>query len=513
MYLYSSAQKLASLLFNPLLKILFLVMVITVVSLVPQSATSQNGEPKRATLKGWETDLRLFIKDRTNNLGGLAYDRGLFRLTTVPMDMEYQLDIFTYRHSYLDDYRWHNSADNGNGFRSSVGSLNTAKFAVNSQLRSRVELSGRSSLDFTAYQQQDMRANRALILMNYSHSLGSQEYGLSPHRLGITHTLGQAKSDLDASFYYRYGNLGHGTITAEFTALDWANNFVSDLSAGRNSDFEIRQIYSQIPFLYTLRLESPQFGIFRGEAVAAFQPESRAEVIRLELPDENYLVSDWANYQAALLEAARKNFTAGIIWQRTFARMEREPSLGSDYPFDYGNRQIQQRGGIYFTWYWRGFGIEQWFWTERNRDQQFDENPEVYAAQEPQFEEFGSSPERYPFNFSEIRRFNKTRIFYAPADRLLSIYLEHNGDWRDLGMDGHPTIPARNYRNYYPNHILDRNERLTLGIGFAFNEQASLTLGASIDLDGDLIHGMGWEREDATRSYFDGGFGRLQILW
>ena len=481
-------------------------------ALVPGSATAQNGEPKRATLKGWETNLRLFIKDRTNNLGGLAYDRGLFRFTTVPMDMEYQLDIFTYRHSYFDDYLWHNSG-NGNGFRSSIGSLNTARFAVNSQLRSRIELTGRSSLDFTAYQQQDMRANRGLILLNYSHSLGSENQEDARHHLGMTHTLAEAKTDLDASFYYLYSNPGHGSITAEFTALDWANNFVSTLSEGRNNDFEIRQVYSRAPFLYTVRLESPQFGIFRGEAVAAFQPESRAERFRHELPNENYMVSDWANYQAALLEANYSNLTAGIIYQRTFARMEREPAPGSDYPFDYGNRQIQQRGGIYFTWNWRGLGIEQWFWTERNRDQQFDENPEVYAVQEPQFEEFGSSPHRYPFDFNEVRRFNKTRIYYAPEDRLLSIYLEHNGDWRDLGMDAHPTIPARYYRNYYPNHILERNERLTLGIGLSFSKQANLTLGASLDLDGDLLHGMGWERVDASRSYFDGGFGRLQIVW
>jgi hypothetical protein len=193
--------------------------------------------------------------------------------------------------------------------------------------------------------------------------------------------------------------------------------------------------------------------------------------------------------------------------------MERGPVNGSSYEFDYGNRQIQQRGGIYFTWQWRSFGIEQWFWIERNRDEQFDDNPDAYAEQEPQFENFGASPDRYPFDFNEVRRFNKTRLFYAPKNRLLSFYLEHNGDWRDLGMDGHPTIPARNYRNYYQNHILERTERLTLGIGFNFSKNADLTVGASLDLDGDLIHGVGWERTDATRSYFDGGFCRVQILW
>jgi hypothetical protein len=478
---------------------------------LPAAALGQgqnsSGEPRRATLWGWETDLRLFMKDRANNLGGITYDRGLFRMTTVPMDMEYQLDLFTYRHSYFDDYRWHYSG-NGNGFRSSVGSLNTANFAVRSQLRSDLRISDRSTLHITAHQQEDLRARRGLIHLDYTRELGRR------HRLGVTHTLGQAKSDLDASFYYRYGNTDRGTVTAEITALDWANNVVSDLSEERKNDFEVRQLYSRIPVLYTLRLQSPQVGIFRGEAVAAVQPQSSAEVSRLELPDQNYLQNNWANYQAALLEATWKTLTAGIIYQRTFARMERMPAPGSGYELDFGNRQIQQRGGIYLTWRWRSVGIEQWFWTERNRDEQFDENPDATAAQDENIRFYDRLPERYPFNFHETRQFNKTRIYYAPDDRLLTFYLEHNGDWRTPHFDTASTVVrAINYRNYYPNHVIGRNERLTLGIGFRFSEQASLTLGASLDLDGDLTHGFGGERDDASRAYFDGGFGRLQILW
>lgn len=488
--------------------LLFLSFLLVSTLFLPQYMQAQNNSSlsRKATLIGWETNLRLFIKDRANNLGGFSYDRGLFRMTTVPMDMEYQLDLFTYRHSYFDDYRWYNSGLN-NGFRSSFGSINTATFALKSELKSELSLNKNSSLQITAHQQEDLRARRGLIFLDYTHKLSSQ------NQIGATHTLSQTKSDIDASFYYKYGDIDHGQITAEVTALDWANNLVSDLSSERNTDFDIRQVYSRIPVLYTVRLQSPEIGIFRGEAVASVQPQSRAEVFRVDKPDKNYLQNDWVNYQAALIEATYGNLTAGIIYQRTFARMEREPASESNYEFDYGNRQIQQRGGFYFTWQWRSFGIEQWLWIERNRDEQFDENPEAYAAQEPQFEKFGASPERYPFDFREVRRFNKTRLFYAPEDRLISVYLEHNGDWRDLGMDGHPTIPARNYRNYYQNHIIERSERLTLGIGFNFSKYAVMTLGASLDLDGDLLHGVGWERENASRSYFDGGFGRLQIVW
>lgn len=115
---------------------LFLAVLVVVILGMPHNVAAQGfgGETQRATLMGWESNLRLFMKDRANNLGGISYDRGLFRMTTGPMDVEYQLDMFTYRHSYFEDYRWHNSSAQ-NGFRSSVGSLDTSTFAVRSQLR------------------------------------------------------------------------------------------------------------------------------------------------------------------------------------------------------------------------------------------------------------------------------------------------------------------------------------------------------------------------------------------
>jgi hypothetical protein len=459
----------------------------------------------RATLKGWESNLRLTIKDRSNNFGGFYYDRGLFRPVTQEMSPEYDLDIFTYRFGYFEDFEWHIS---DNGFRSTVGSLNTPVFAVQSEFKSRLSTSDSGSFTIVAYQQEDLRAKRGLFFLGYTHQLGQL------HRVGISHTLGQQKTDLDAAFSYIFGTEETGWITAEVSLLNWANNFVSELSTERQSEFEIRHTYSRKPYLFTLRLESPQIWIFRGEAVASFQPRSAAEVSRRDFHGENFLLEDWVNYQGALLEARYPGGTAGIIYQRTFARMEREPAPGSDYELDYGNRQVQQRVGLYLTYKWRTFGIEQWFWIERNRDQQFDENPDAYAAQDLNVRFYDTRPERYPFDFNEMRRFNKTRLFYEPKGRLLSIFLEYNGDWRTPAFDGQSsTVRAISYRNYYPNHIVARNERLTLGVGFAFSEHANLTLGVSLDLDHDLYNGWGNKRPDASPAYFDGGFGRLQITW
>jgi hypothetical protein len=477
--------------------------------LLPVKAQGQAQEndlrSPRATLSGWENHLRIHILDRSNNKGGFYYDRGLFRMHTPDMTMEYELDLFTYRFSYFDDYDWINSA---NGFRSFVGSLNTPIFAVRSEFKNRISVTDNSDFDIQVYQQEDIRARRGLFILGYTHRIGEI------HAAGVRHTLGNKKTDLDASFFYRFGNRDTGTITADVTLLDWANNIVTGLSTERQSEFEILHTYSRRPNLFTLRLKSPVIWRFRGEAVAAVQPRSEAEVSLRDFPDENFILEEWVNYQAALFEVLFPGGTAGAIYQRTFTRMQREPAPGSEYVLDYGNRQIQQRGGFYLTYRWRDFGLEQWFWIERNRDQQFDENPDAYAAQDPNVRFYDRRPDRYPFDFNEIRRFNKSRIFYAPEGRLLSVYLEHNGDWRTPAYDEtSSTVRAISYRNYYPNHIVSRNERLTLGIGFRFTDNAKLTVGASLDLDGDRYTGWGTPREDPRPAVFDGGFGRLQMVW
>ena len=480
----------------------FITLFLAFVNCIPSALAQQSdSDHPRATLQGWENHQRLFIMDRTNNYGGFYYNRGLFRMTTPEMDLEYYIDIFTYRHSYFDDYRWYAAE---NGFRSFLGSLNTPVFALRSELKNSVDAGSNGTLRIHAWQQQDLQANRGLITLDYQYRLSDH------HRIGIYHTLGQHKTDLDATLSYQYGTRQRGLVTGEVTFLDYANNFVSDLSESRQSEFEIRHLYSQKPYLFTLRLDSPQIGILRGEAVASFQPRSEAEVSRRDFPGENFILEEWVNYQAALLEVHWKGVTAGIIWQRTFARMQREPAPGSAYELDYGNRQIQNRGGAYLHYRWRGFGIEQWFFIERNRDQQFDDNPQAYIEKDP----YARSLNSYPFNFEEIRRFSKTRIFYEPEGRLLSVSLEHNGDWRSPHFDtGSETVTAVNYRMYYPNHIVSRNKRLTLGLGFRFSKTARLDIGVSLDLDGDLYQGWDDRRENHSRAYFDGGFARFMILF
>ncbi|MEX0661112.1 MAG: hypothetical protein WEA58_01170 [Balneolaceae bacterium] len=475
-------------------------VLILLLSIAAPALQAQSNDSPRATLKGWESDLKLFIKDRTNNYGGVYYDRGLFRWTTSEMMMEYHIDLFTYGFSYFDDHEWSTSK---NGFRSMVGSLNTPEFAVHSELKTHQAVSKNGTVTINAFQQENRQAKRSLFILGYQYRFGEN------HLAGVSQTLGQKKTDLDATLFYQFGNRDIGFITTEITLLDWFNNKVTGLSEDRQSEFLIRHNYSKKPYLYVLRLESPQIGIFRGEATLGIQPRTEARVSRRELPLEDFIMEDWVNYQAALLEANYGGLTAGIIYQRTFARMQRDAASGSDYLLDFGNRQIQHRGGAYLHYRWKDFGFEQWFFIERNRDHQFDNEPAEYRAQDPK------AGGRYPFDFNEVRRWNKSRIFYQPKTGFTA-YLEHNGDWRDLGMDGETgdgrIFEALNYRTYYTDQIVSRNERLTLSVGYRFTKNFWLTLGASYDVDGDLKDGFDQPR-DATRAGFDGGFGRMHFTW
>lgn len=467
---------------------------------LPDLLHAQHYDSPRATLHGWENQLRMFILDRSNNQGGFYYDRGLFRMHTQDMPMEYELDIFTYGFSYFDDYRW---LDSDNGFRSFFGSLNTPVFALKSEFKNRIDVSTNGELNILGYQQEDMRARRGLFILSY-------RYKINPlHSAGVRHILVNRKTDIDSSLFYQFGNLEQGRITTEVTLLDWANNMVTGLSAERQAQFDILHTYSRRPNLYTVKLESPVIRRFRGEMMAGVQTRLKAEVTQTDLPNENFLLDEWVNYQAALIETNFTGGTAGLIYQRTFARMQREPAMESLYELEYGNRQIQQRGGIFFMYRWQNIRIEQWFWIERNRDQQFDKNPDAYVAQDSYVRLYDTEPHLYPFDYNEIRRFNKTRLSYDPPGRRLSAYLEHNGDWRTPSMED----PSIGYRNYYPNHIAARNERLTLGIHYHFNKHSSLTIGSSLDLDGDRYTGFDTRRENAKPAVFDGGFARFHLLW
>ena len=462
---------------------------------------SQNVSRDGATLSGWYNQLRLFSFDRSNNFGGFYYDRGLFRMHTPDMAPEYELDLFTYRSTPTGDYTW---AQASNGFRSSVGSLNTLLFAVRSEFKHQLQIKNGDSFSIEAYQQKDLRTNRGLFVLGYRKVL------YNDHSLQVNHTLGKYKTDLDATFRYIYQNKSHGQIAAEITVMDWANNIVSGLSESRRSEFETRHIYKNKPLYTSLSLKSPKVNRFRGELYVGIQKSFLAEVTVRNMPDQNYLLKESFSLRGALAEVHFPGGFAGIIYQHSVVRMSRKPAPDSAYELNYGNRQEVLKGGVYAVYRWKSFGVEQWLWIIRNSDNQYDNNPQAYIAQDPNVR----NPDRYPFTFQELRTMNKSRVYYHPKNRAFGVYAEYNADWRDPAFDNRSeTIAAFSYRSYYRTHINARNERLTAGIQFFFSDNAELTLGASIEIDRDRYTGFDIPRENFTPSKFDGGFGRLHIYW
>jgi len=420
------------------------------------------------------------------------------------MDMEYQLDMFTYQFSYFDDYEW---TTKKNAFRTFLGSINTINFAVQSQLKNSIELASSHTIAINAIQVQTLRAERNLLSLEYFYKVNDR------HEVGINHLLGRVKSDLDATFFYRYASSLHGQIEFSYTALDWANNIVSDINDSRQSNFSMIQNYNKRPHLFSMHIRSPDLGIFRGEIVVGWQPASQSIVEDKDDQTAPFVNQMEANYQGALLEAVFMQHSVGIIYQRRYTKFDRFAASGSSYPLDYGNRQVQHRGAAFLNMTFGRFNIEQWIWLEKNADYQRDNFVDEYVSQDPIFTEMGRNANRYPFTFDEHRIFNKTKVSFSPRNTFLKFSIGYNGDWRNPEKQNGATVAALNYRNYYPNQILERNERLTFIIDLKSTRKINLSIGASIDLDGDLFHGYGDKRKDVSYALFDGGFTRLFVYW
>ena len=484
--------------FMPLLLIFVHLTILSTACSVftPTTASAQ----MRNTLFGWEEWTRLMILDQSHNYGGLFYDRGLFRYTTPAMTKEHDLDLLTYEYTSLDHYDWHYSEDDG--FRAYTGSMDLGKFLTSFELRNRRELTDRLSMNIRVLRRYDMRADRALLWLNFDYRL------LENQTIGIRQTLTEQKADLDFMLYYRYGSFSGGMIQLEAGILDFGNNAIYALSESRDRDFEESRKYHRTPFLFSFKAVSPEWNGFRGEAMGGILTGSEAQVGLQSRVDENTRDRQHGRYAGALVEWSAAMFTASINWQYHFARFSRENFTGNfDEPVDYGNMQFQNRIGGFIGVERGPIQFHNWIWFARVGDRQWDEHRE----------EFWRDYQTYPFDFRENRTMMKNRILYMPETRGMIGGLEWSADYRDFLDDTYisddfGTVHGFSYRQNYPYQLDHANTRVTLLFGYRFNEKTYLIMGASYDIDGDL-YGGSFDNIIHNRSYFDGGFGRLIMKW
>lgn len=459
---------------------------------LPGKLNAQNRSPKHATLRGWTDDIQRNIFNREAYVGGRFYQHGLFRFFTREMDYEYELDMATINPTALDTYRFWNA---GNALQSNFGSLNYQRFAVKTKFRTTVPLENNAYVQLQGIQEENLRTDNFFFHPGYYKKLGTY------HTVGVRHTLSRYKEDLDASFYYRLGNARSGTIEAEVSALDWANNIVHTLITNSDRDYDVKQKYSRKPFLFALQVESPDHPFLRAELSAGIQTESKARVVRADTPDSSFTNREQVHYLGGLIEYYRPTFTTGVIYQREFNKMSRYPDAPeSQYPLDFGNREIINRLGSYITkLFWNRLRVEQWTWYEYNQDQLW-----------------GSSvPEDWlPFHFREDRLRMKSILLYRRPHNGFQGGFEFNLDHRYVLGKQHGNTVNINFRRNYNDQVSGKNQRLTLKLGYHKGEKIDFMVGVSYDIDGDLLSGWGTpspHRDGPSR--FDGGFAQLTMRW
>lgn len=471
--------------------------------------------PPRATLLEWSAEMRLLVLDRTHGYGGRYYEGGLFRTFTRAMDHEYELDLLTYRFSLFEDLLWTRASG---GYRVYTGSIDYGEFVTESQLRHTVTLGQRSTFRVFGLQEENLRARRFFVEVGYS-------YGLVPqHHLGLQHTLGMDKEDLDLSLHYTWRSLAQGGVHVELGLLDWTSNFVYHLIASSNRGFDTRQRYLEQPFFVALEATTPLSWPLRAELTAGTQRRSRArvDVTVARIPGyagfltehlATFYNTEAIRYVGALVEYPGPFFTLGATYRGRYGRLVRTPSADSTgcwnaargldrcqvpYPYDFRTREYTSALGLHGALQWWRLELRTEWIRAINKDQ-------IEGAALP-------AAYRNPHDFRERRLTGKTRISYLTPTGFWSAVELNVEDRKVRGPRQSGTINLP-FRRNFPDQVVPFNRRITLLLGYR-RPTLELVVGVSYDQDGDLYSGWGipsqWRDKPAR---FDGGFFRLQLTW
>ncbi len=490
-------------------------LTLLVLLLCAVAGVSAQPVPPRGTLLEWGAGLRRLILDRTHGYGGRYYEGGLFRTFTRQMDYEYELDLLTYRFTIFDDPMWVQASG---GYRVYTGSIDYGEFVTESQIKHAVRLGRRGMFHVLGVQEENLRARRFFVEVGY-------RYRLAPdHQIGVRHTLGMKKDDLDLSLHYTWRSLTRGGIHLELGLLDWTSNFVYHLIANSNRSFDTRQRYLRRPYFWALEATTPPHWPVRIEVTAGAQRPSRARVDETvaRIPGRaGYVTEHLASfyneeavrYLGVLLEYAGPFFTLGATYRGSYGAITRTPGADSTgcweaasglgrcyvpYPYNFQTREYTSAFGLHGALRWHRLELRTEWIRAINADRLTGTAlPEAFVM---------------PYNFRERRLTGKTRLSYlAPSG--FGGALEFNLEDRNVRgprQGGTINLP---FRRNFPDQVVPFNRRFTLLLGYR-RPALELTVGVSYDQDGDLYSGWGipsqWRDQPAR---FDGGFFRLQLTW
>lgn len=471
--------------------------------------------PPRGTLLEWGAGLRRFVLDRVHGYGGRYYEGGLFRTFTRQMDYEYELDLLTYRFALFDDPMWTQSTG---GYRVYTGSIDYGKFVTESQLKHAVRLGQRGTFHVLGVQEENLRARRFFVEVGY-------RFKLTPvQQVGLRHTLGMKKDDLDLSLHYTWRTLEEGGLHLELGWLDWTSNFVYHLIATSNRSFDTRQRYLRRPLFFALEATTPSRWPVRAEGTAGLQRRSRARVDETitRIPGRagyatehlaTFYNEETIRFLGILFEYPGSFFTVGATYRGHYGTVTRTPGADSTgcweaasglgrcwvpYPYDFQSREYTDAFGLHGALRWHRLELRTEWIRAINADRlKGSALPTSFVT---------------PYDFRERRLTGKTRLSYLLPTGFWGA-LEFNLEDRKVRgprQGGTINLP---FRHNFPDQVIPSNRRITLLLGYR-RPTLELTAGVSYDQDGDLYSGWGipsqWRDKPAR---FDGGFFRLQIIW
>lgn len=479
--------------------VLFLLLVSLISTLQAQIVSSDS--VARGTLSGWVQTTQNLILNQSNNYGGVHYNRGLFRQHLNEMSPEFDIDYLTYQFDMIDDYQWYQQT---NGFRTAIGSFNALEFLAISHMKQSLDWNNNThQFDIDVYSEDYLKAERAFLILNYTYKI-SQHHGV-----GAFHTADNTKYDLDGGLYYTFKHPLAGEIKTTFTAIDYATNKVMSLARGSdnryNDDYPILHRYDRNPYLLEISWKSPDYGPFRAEFFAGNRTPLKKTVTPRD-NNESFIDTERAHYIGALIDGGWQRATIGITYQRRYSHLRRIPAPDSDYTFDFTNLHWFDRLGIYSQIRWKPLTWKHFMWYEyqvdelRGKEVPDDLRPPIY------------NPIQQPFDLREQRLKIQSTLQYRVTAWTTTFGLTYSGDFRDPQGDIKNGIWDLDFRQVYP-IVRDRNERLTFRIDHDFNPQFRLTLGFSLDLDGDNQSGYGAPKIVPSNTVTDGGFGRMTISW
>ena len=446
----------------------------------PVFAQEVEGRAPRATLEGWVHDLRVAAWDRSGSVGGMYFDRGVFRYRTPRMDHEYGLDKFTVAFTLVEDADFYAYS---NGFRSRAVSVTTSDFAAVTQLHTTAPLGESIDLRIDAELQDDFEARRLALRLGYEVEVAGGHY------VGLAHSLAREKPDMDFGLYYRYKG-AHGLVAeAEVAALDGLNNIIDGLTASPFNRDTLRN-YSKAPYMTTVRIAAPIMPRIRGEVAFGIQPRSVANVRSLNHDSLRFTYENAFRYAGFLVEgdAWPGHVTTGVVAQFTYSTTTRRADPDALDPADYTTRQSYNRFGAFALGRWGPMHAETWLYFDRYTDEQ-------------EGTLFGGASIDGPYLFEEARTWLRAEVG-AVTGIGLGATLSYLADLRRFpkgeGLDDRylAFIPHR------PNH------RLTLKLSYHFSDRAAFDGGVSLDLDNDHFF-----PDPTSRNRYDGIYLRLRANW